>query len=118
MYNEQPFTALEMLLLALWFISLLIAIWSYNAVLNEAERSAPSQFKEITIRFWLDQFIWSASASRKVRRQYVITMSCFILGLACLTAFIWGRYAYPMAMLPSLMLVIVTTTFAWKWFRH
>jgi hypothetical protein len=108
----------ELLLLALVFASILIAIWGYNAVCEEGEKVAPLQFREkATFHIWLDQFIWSAAASRKVRRQYVITTGCFILGLACLTAFVWERHDHR-AILVSLTLVVVTSTFGWRCLRH
>jgi hypothetical protein len=108
----------ELLLLAVVFASILIAIWEYNAVCKEGEKVAPLQFREkATFHAWLDQFIWSAAASRKARRQYVITTSCFILGLACLTAFAWGRHDR-YAILVSLILVVVTSTFGWRCLQH
>ncbi len=108
----------ELLLLAAVIASILIAIWGYNAVCKEGEKVAPLQFREkATFHLWLDQFIWSAAASRKVRRQYVITSGCFILGLACLTAFAWERRDHH-AITVSLMLVVVTSTFGWKCLRH
>ena len=108
----------ELLLLALVFASILIAIWGYNAVCKEGEKVAPLQFREKpTFYIWLDQFIWSAAASRKVRRQYVITSGCFILGFACLTALFWGRHDHR-TIVVSLMLVVVTSTFGWKCLRH
>jgi hypothetical protein len=108
----------ELLLLTLVFASILIAIWGYNAVRKEGEQVAPLQFREKpTFHVWLDQFIWSAAASRTVRRQYVITMGCFILGFACLTAFVWGRHDHR-AIVVSLMFVVVTSTFGWRCLRH
>src|SRR6266404_9545352 len=42
---------------------------------------------------------------------------CFILGLACLTAFVWLRHdRYAISV--SLMLVAVTSTFGWRCLRH
>jgi hypothetical protein len=77
----------ELLLLALVFASILIAIWGYNAVCKEGEKVAPLQFREkAKFHMWLDQFIWSATASRPVRRQYGIATGCVVLGMACLTA--------------------------------
>jgi hypothetical protein len=119
MHAKQLLTTLETLLLALFVASLLIAMWGYNLARKEAERSAPLQFKEQRfIGWWTDQFIWSASAPRKVRRLYVVTSGCFILGFACLTALVWIHHGYPRAVLPSLIFVVVTTTFAWKCFRQ
>jgi hypothetical protein len=66
---------------------------------------------------WLDQFIWSAAASRKVRRQYVIATGCVVLGMACFTALAWGRRDHH-AIVASLMLVVVTSTFGWGCLRH
>jgi hypothetical protein len=117
--GKTTLSGLEMLLLALFFASILIAIWGFNAVRKEGEKVAPLHFREEAIfRVWLGQFIWSASASRRVRQQYVITTGCFILGFACLTAFIWGRYDYRFAIIPTLMLVVVTSTFGWSCLRH
>ena len=108
----------ELLLLALVFASILIAIWGYNAVCKEGEKVAPLQFREkATFHIWLDQFIWSAAGSRKVRRQYVITTGFFILGFACLTALFWARHDHR-AIVVSLGLVVVTSTFGWRCLRH
>lgn len=108
----------ELLLLALVFASVLIAIWAYNAVCKEGEKVAPLQFREkATFHLWLDQFIWNSTASRNARRQYFITTGCFILGLACLTAFAWGRH-HRYAILVSLMLVVVTSSFGWRCLHH
>jgi phosphate/sulfate permease len=108
----------ELLLLALFIASILIAIWGYNAVWKEGEKVAPLQFREnATFHIWLDQFIWSAAASRKVRRQYVITTGWVVLGMACLTALAWGRHDHH-AIVASLMLVVVTSTFGWRCLRH
>jgi hypothetical protein len=108
----------ELLLLAVFIASILIAIWGYNAVCKEGEKVAPLQFREkATFHIWLDQFIWSAAASRKVRRQYVITTGFFILGFACLTALFWARHDHR-AIVVSLGLVVVTSTFGWRCLRH
>jgi hypothetical protein len=108
----------ELLLLAVFITSILIAIWGYNAVCKEGEKIAPLQFREkATFHIWLDQFIWSAAASRKVRRQYVITTGFFILGFACLTALFWARHDHR-AIVVSLGLVVVTSTFGWRCLRH
>jgi hypothetical protein len=108
----------ELLLLAVFIASILIAIWGYNAVCKEGEKVAPLQFREkATFHIWLDQFIWRAAASRKVRRQYVITTGFFILGFACLTALFWARHDHR-AIVVSLGLVVVTSTFGWRCLRH
>jgi hypothetical protein len=108
----------ELLLLAVFIASILIAIWGYNAVCKEGEKVAPLQFREkATFHIWLDQFIWSAAASRQVRRQYVITTGFFILGFACLTALFWARHDHR-AIVVSLGLVVVTSTFGWRCLRH
>ena len=108
----------ELLLLAVVFASILIAIWEYNAVCKEGEKVAPLQFREkATFHAWLDQFIWSAAASRKVRRQYVIATGCVVLGMACFTALAWARHDHH-AITASLTLVIVTSTLGWRYLRH
>ena len=116
--GKTTLSGAELLLLALAIASILIAGWGYNAVCKEGEKVVPLQFREkATFHLWLDQFIWSAAASRKVRRQCVITTGCFILGLACLTAFVWLRHdRYAISV--SLMLVAVTSTFGWRCLRH
>ena len=108
----------ELLLLAVFIASILIAIWEYSAVCREGEKVAPLQFRgKATFHIWLDQFIWSAAASRKVRRQYVITAGCVVLGMACLTALSWARHDHR-AIVVSLGLVVVTSTSGWRCLRH
>lgn len=108
----------ELLLLAVFIGSILIAIWGYNAVCKEGEKSAPLQFRETALfHIWLDQFIWSSAASRKVRRRYILTTGCVVLGIACLTALSWARHDHR-AILVSVTLVVVTSTFGWKCLRH
>jgi hypothetical protein len=108
----------ELLLLALFFASVLIAMREYNAVCKEGEKVAPSVFREkATFHIWLNQFIWSAAASRNIRRHYVITTGCFFFGLTCLTAFAWARHDR-YAILVSLILFVVTTTVGWKCLQH
>jgi hypothetical protein len=108
----------ELLLLSVFIASVLIAIWQYNAVRKEGEQFAPLQFREkATFYMWLDQFIWSAAASRKVRRQYVIATGCVVLGMACLTALAWARHDHH-AITASLMLVVASSTFGWRYLRH
>jgi hypothetical protein len=108
----------ELLLLSVFIASVLIAIWQYNAVCKEGEKVAPLQFREkATFHMWLDQFIWSAAASRKVRRQYVIATGCVVLGMACFTALAWARHDHH-AITASLTLVVVTSTLGWRYLRH
>ncbi|HKF07927.1 MAG TPA: hypothetical protein VKB89_04285 [Xanthobacteraceae bacterium] len=118
--GQTPLTGLELILPALFLASLFVSGWGWNAAWTEAEKSLPIEFRDemYSLRFRIDPFMWGPSASRKGRRQYVATLGCFILGFACLPAFTWGRLGYPLAMLPSLMLAIVTGTFAWKCFQH
>jgi hypothetical protein len=108
----------ELLLLSVFIASVLIAISQYNAVCKEGEKVAPLQFREkATFHMWLDQFIWSAAASRTVRRQYVIATGCVVLGMACLTALAWARHDHH-AITASLVLVVVTSTLGWRCLRH
>src|SRR5882724_4000321 len=108
----------ELLLLSVFIASVLIAIWQYNAVCKEGEKVAPLQLREkATFHIWLDQFIWSAAASRTVRRQYVIATGCVVLGMACLTALAWARHDHR-AIIASLVLAVVTSTLGWRCLRH
>jgi hypothetical protein len=111
---------LELLLVALFLASIFVFIWGWNAAWTEAEKNLPVEFRDgmYSLRFYIDPFMWGPSASGKGRRRYVATSACPILGLACLTAVVWGRNAQPQATLLLLFTAGAIGAFTWKCFQH
>ena len=110
-------TGLEALLLLGFFASLVVVACGWTAARLETEKYVPPGWRD-DIRFMVDPFMWSRSAPRSMQRKYIAALGCFILGWACLTAFMWGSQGYPWAVVPSVMLAIMTGTFAWRCFQH
>jgi hypothetical protein len=111
-------TGTELLLLVLWLACMGVAASGFNAAWDEAEKKVPLEFRQPHwIRFAIDPFVWSRSASRSLRRRYVVTQGFGVLGLAFFTAMIVQRFPH-FAVLPAVVTLIAAGGLGWRCFRH
>lgn len=49
----------------------------------------------MSLRFEVEEFIWSSRAPRALRRQYVATQACAIPASLCLGGLVWLNETHP-----------------------
>jgi hypothetical protein len=79
--------------LVLWLLTLVllgITGWGIQSVMTELAKPYPQQpINTVSRGFEVEGFIWSSSAPRALRRQYIATQACFVPAALCLAALVW-----------------------------
>ncbi len=71
------------MMIALFILSLCVALWGYAPALAETTRRYP-QKDSLSIKFAVDDVVWSDSAPRSIRRKYVVAHMAVAVGLLLL----------------------------------
>lgn len=96
-----------------------IGVWLFQSAFFEASSKVASHLQDsLTVRFAVDPYIWSPSASRRLRRRYVVAQA--ILAVAAL---LWAQVAWtsdlrPVAIILTVMAIGIVCLLTFRSIRH
>ena len=99
-------------------VSLGLAGWNFNAVLDELRRSLPQQFDEVNLRFAVYAYIWTQTASDTARRHNVWSHLCFSLFALFMGVLMLSLGELIGAALFGGLAVVATVYIAWQSYRY